>query len=150
VGSFTESITIGRPIGEVFSVLTEVERTGTWFPGNVEEHWTSPPPHGVGSTRRAIVTMMGRRSENDAVVVAHDPPNLAAMQGLSPRAPFLATLRFASEDGGTRVDVSIELPISGWMRMFDPLVTRWYQGQWRLGLANLKAMLEAGATPGPA
>ena len=150
MGSFTESTTIGRPIADVFSVLTDVERTGTWFPGNVEEHWTSPAPHGVGSTRRAIVTMMGRRTENDAVVVAHDPPHLAAMQGLSPQAPFLATLRFASVNGGTRVDVSIELPIRGPMRVLDPVVTRWYQGQWRRGLANLKAMLEAGATPGPA
>ena len=52
-------VTIARPIEEVFAVLTDVEKTGTWFPGNVEEHWTSPPPHGVGSSRHAVVTVKG-------------------------------------------------------------------------------------------
>ena len=48
--------TIARPIDDVFAVLTDVEQTGRWFPGDVTERWTSPPPHGVGSTRHAVVT----------------------------------------------------------------------------------------------
>jgi len=31
------SIVIDRPNEDVFAVLTNVENTGTWFPGNVEE-----------------------------------------------------------------------------------------------------------------
>ena len=49
----TNRITIVRPIDDVFAVLTDVEKTGRWFPGDVEERWTSSPPHGVGSTRHA-------------------------------------------------------------------------------------------------
>ena len=41
------SITIDRPIEDVFAVLTNVENTGAWFPADVEEWWTSPPPHGA-------------------------------------------------------------------------------------------------------
>ena len=91
----SSSITIRRPIEDVFAVLTDVENTGTWFPGNVEEHWTSAPPHGVGSTRHAVVTVMGRRTENDAVVTAYEPPHRAVMEGTSANAPFVATLTFA-------------------------------------------------------
>jgi uncharacterized protein YndB with AHSA1/START domain len=69
----TNRITIDRPIADVFGVITDVEQTGRWFPGDVEEHWTSPEPHGVGSTRHAVVTVLGRRTENDAVVTAYDP-----------------------------------------------------------------------------
>lgn len=33
----SNSITIPRTIDDVFSVMTDVEMTGRWFPGNVEE-----------------------------------------------------------------------------------------------------------------
>lgn len=90
--SVTNRITISRPIEDVFAVLTNVENTGKWFPGNVDEHWTSPPPHGIGSTRHAVVTVFGRRTENDAVVTEYEPPHRAAMQGASKHAPFVGTL----------------------------------------------------------
>ena len=50
MSNVTNRITIQRSIEDVFAVLTDVEQTGTWFPGDVEEHWTSPTPRGVGST----------------------------------------------------------------------------------------------------
>ena len=43
MSSVTNHITIQRPIEDVFTTLTDVENAGTWFPGDVEEHWTSPP-----------------------------------------------------------------------------------------------------------
>jgi len=87
------TISINRSIDEVFAVLTNVEKTGAWYPGDVEEHWTSPPPHGVGSTRHAVVKMFGRRIENDAVTTIYEPPNRAAMKGTTPNAPFVAENR---------------------------------------------------------
>ena len=137
-------ITIRRPIEDVFAVLTDVEKTGTWFPGNVEEHWTSPPPHGIGSTRHAVVTMFGRRSENDAVTTEYDPPHRAAMRGTTPNAPFDATLTFAPDGDGTRVEVVTALRVEGWTRLFGPLVTAIYGRAWARGLSTLKTMMEAG------
>ena len=135
--------TIVRPIEAVYAVLTDVEQTGRWFPGNVEEHWTSPPPHGVGSTRRAVVTMLGR-TENDAVVTVYEPPHRAGMRGTSPNAPFDALLTFAETGTGTRVDVAIDLSARGPMRLVIPLFAGWYGRQWEQGLANLKRMMESG------
>jgi Polyketide cyclase / dehydrase and lipid transport len=62
------SIEVMRPVEDVFAVLTDVTKAGRWFPMDVEERWTSPPPHGIGSTRRATIRTMGRTTENDAVV----------------------------------------------------------------------------------
>jgi uncharacterized protein YndB with AHSA1/START domain len=139
------SITIRRPIEDVFSVLTDVENTGKWFPGNVEEHWTSAPPHGIGSTRHAIVTMFGRRTENDAVTTEYDPPHRAAMRGTTSNAPFDATLTFAPDDGhGTRVEVVTDFRLNGWTRLFGPLVAAMYGRLWARGLKNLKRMMESG------
>ena len=139
------SITIQRPIEEVFEVMTDVEKTGRWFPGNVEEHWTSPAPHGVGSTRHAVVTMLGRRSENDAVATEFQPPHRAVMRGTSPNAPFVVTLAFAPDGAGTRVNVTSVIALRGASRIFGPLVSAIYSRAWARGLANLKRLMESGA-----
>lgn len=144
MSSVTNSITIRRPIEDVFAVLTDVEQTGKWFPGNVQEHWTSPPSHGVGSTRRAVVKMFGRRTENDAVTTVYEPPHRAAMEGTSPNAPFVATLTFTEAADGTLVQVISELKLRGPARIFGPLVGWLYGRGWSRGLATLKRMMEAG------
>jgi hypothetical protein len=129
----------------VFAVLTNVENTGKWFPGNVEEHWTSPPPHGVGSTRHAVVTMFGRRTENDAVATEYQPPHRAAMQGTTSNAPILVTLIFVPDGDGTRVDATSELTLRGGVRIFGPLITALYGRAWARGLVKLKQLMESGA-----
>ncbi len=138
------AVIVARPIEEVFAVLTDVTLSGRWFPLDVEEHWTSAPPHGVGSTRRARIRMLGRVQENNAMVTAYDPPRLAAMAGTSPNAPFDATLRFAPVDAGTRVDAEIEIRMGGILTPIGAVFARWYGGKWDEGLINLKRLMEAG------
>ena len=142
--SVQSSITINRPIGDVFSALTNVENTGKWFPGDVKEWWTSPPPHGVGSTRRARVKMGFMTTENDAMATVFEPPNRAVMKGTSKNAPFEADLRFVSVEGGTRVDATIEMFMQGPAKLFGPMFVRWYDKNWNQGMVNLKRMMEAG------
>jgi len=139
----SHAIEIGRPIEDVFAVLTNVELTGRWYPMNVEEWWLTPPPHGVGSVRRARVKVLGRATENDAVVTAYDPPRFAAMKG-SAGAPFEATLAFEPVDGGTRVEVDTTFHLSGAMRLIGPLFIRSYERGWDRGLVNVKRMMESG------
>ena len=132
------SIVIARPIEDVFAVLTNVENTGKWFPGQVEEWWTSPPPHGVGSTRHARVKMGLMTSENDAVATVYEQPHLAVMKGTSPNAPFEATLKFEETDGGTRVDATTELFLRGPAGLFAGMFSRWYGKGWDQGLVGMK------------
>jgi uncharacterized protein YndB with AHSA1/START domain len=141
----THSITIQRSIEDVFRVLTDVENTGMWFPGNVEEHWTSAPPHGVGSTRHAVMTILGRRTENDAVVTEYNPPHRAVMAGTSPNAPFVVTLTFAPDATGTGVEVRSQIVLGGPRRAVGPLAAALYRRAWNRGLANLKGLMESGA-----
>lgn len=137
-------IHIRRPIEDVFRVLTDVELTERWYPARVEERWISPPPHRVGSVRRARVWVLGRPMENDAVVTAHEPPRLAAIRGLSRMAPFEVTLRFVPDGGGTRVEVESIFHLSGPMKVVAPLFVRSYERGWDRGLQELKRLMEAG------
>ena len=138
------SIVINRPIQEVFAVLTNVENTGKWFPGDVKEWWTSPPPHGVGSTRHARVRVGFFTTENDAVATVYEPPHRAVMKGLSKNAPFEATLTFAPVEGGTQVETNIDMFLRGPAKLFGPIFMGWYRKSWDQGLANLKRMMESG------
>ena len=97
----------------------------------------------VGSVRRARVKVLGRASENDAVVTAYDPPRFAAIKG-SAGAPFEATLGFEPVDGGTRVEVETTFHLSGAMRLIGPLFIRSYERGWDRGLVNVKRMMESG------
>ena len=137
-------ITIARPTEDVFAVLTNVEHTGKWFPLNVEEHWTSAPPHGVGSTRHAVIRMFGRRTENDAIVTEYDPPRRGVMVVDSAGSKFTVALDFAAVHGGTRVDVNFDADARGIMRLAIGPFMAWYAGKFQKGLANLKAMMESG------
>ena len=114
------TIEIKRPIEDVFAVLTDVTKTGRWYPADVEERWMTQPPLGVGSVRRARVKVLGRGVENDAVVTEYEPPRRAAMKGLSARAPFEATLAFEGIEGGTRVEVETVFHLRGVMRLNGP------------------------------
>jgi carbon monoxide dehydrogenase subunit G len=141
--SVHSSITIDRPIEDVFAVLTNVENTGRWFPGDVKEWWTSPPPHGVGSTRRARVKMGLMTTENDAVATVFEPPHRAGIKGTSKNAPFEAMLTFEPVEGGTRVESNIDLSLRGPAKLFGGMFIRWYGKSWDQGLVNLKRMMEA-------
>jgi uncharacterized protein YndB with AHSA1/START domain len=137
-------IVIDRPIEDVFAVLTNVENTARWWPGNVEEHWTSSPPHAVGSTRHAKVRMLGRTVENDAVVTEYDPPRRAAIEGTTPTAPFRGVLEFDADGSGTRVLVTTEIRVTGVASPIGAVFARWYGRQWARGLDRLKGMMERG------
>ena len=137
-------ITIRRPIRDVFAVLTDVEQTGRWFPGDVQEHWTSPPPLGAGSTRHAVVRLWGRTVENDAMVIAYDPPFRAVIAGTTPNAPFVATLLFSEEGQSTSVEVTTELTLTGVGRLAEPLFAARYGRMWARGLEALKRLMESG------
>jgi carbon monoxide dehydrogenase subunit G len=138
------SIVINRPIEDVFAVVTDVTKTGRWFPGDIEETWTTPPPHGVGSVRHATVTVMGRRSGNDATVTEFDPPRRGVLVGEQQGVKFVGTIECAPVDGGTRLDFTFEANAGGAMRLLMGPFMSWYRRSWDTGLANLKRMMEAG------
>ena len=138
------SIVIARSLEDVFAVLTDVEKTGIWFPGNVTEWWLTDPPHGVGSRRRARVKIGPFSVENDAVATIYDAPHHAAMRGITGWAPFNVDLRFSRVGEGTSVVVDSTVEGQGFMRLLAPMFVRMFGRGWRIGLARLKTMMESG------
>jgi uncharacterized protein YndB with AHSA1/START domain len=137
------SVTIARPLEDVFAVLTDVEKTHLWAAPSVEEHWTTPPPYGIGSRRHAVTQMLGRRMENDAEVTEFEPNRHWTMKSVS-GPPFAASADFARVAGGTRVDWTWSFDFTGPMRLAGRPVA-WMVGRlFAKDLARLKRLMESG------
>lgn len=119
------AITIDRPIGDVFRVLTTPEDTPKWSSSAVDEALTSTGPIGVGSTRRAIVRSFGgRTSTNETVITEYEPNRKVAMRSTSGPVPFVVAWSFSVVPGGTRVEWSWSFAFGGALRLIAPLSSR--------------------------
>jgi uncharacterized protein YndB with AHSA1/START domain len=138
------SITIARPLEGVFAVLSDVEKTAAWNSSAVEEQWTTPGPVGVGSRRRAVGNVLGRRMENEAEVIEFEPNRRWRMRSVSgPRWDTTAT--FESVDGGTRVYWAWSFQLAGVLRVFEPLLPSLFRRRFSKDLKKLKTLMESGA-----
>jgi uncharacterized protein YndB with AHSA1/START domain len=139
------SITIARPVEQVFAVLTTPEDTPKWSSSAIEEALTSPGPVGVGSTRRAVVrSFSGRTVTNETVVTAFEPNRRVAMRTTSAPVPFQAAWSFTGVPGGTRVDWAWSFEWSGAMRVFGRPLAAYFRRTLQKDLERLKRMMEAG------
>ena len=137
------TITISRPIDDVWAVLTDPEKAPIWSTPTVEEHWLTPPPHGLGSRRRAVNRAFGRTQTNDAEVTAYEPGRSWTMTSVSgPR--FVATAAFEPVDGGTTVDFGWSFKFGAGQRLLEPIFLRFFMGQFTKDLARLKDLMESG------
>jgi uncharacterized membrane protein len=137
------SVTIARPLDDVFAVLTDPEKTPRWSAPAVEERWITPGPPTIGSRRLAVTRMLGRRSENIAEVTAYERNRMWELASVSgPR--FVVRATFAPVDGGTRIDWNWQFDLQGPLRLLAPLVARLIGRQFTKDLGRLKEMMESG------
>jgi uncharacterized protein YndB with AHSA1/START domain len=139
------TITIDRPIADVFRVLTTPEDTPKWSSSAVEEALTSPGPVGIGSTRRAVVRSFGgRTTTNETVVTEFEPNRKVAMRTTSAPVPFEAAWSFTGMPGGTRVDWTWSFEFTGALRLLAPAFGSYFRRSLQKDLDRLKRMMEAG------
>ena len=137
------SVTIARPLEEVFAVLTDPEKTPKWSAPAVEEHWITPGPSAIGSGRIVVTQLLGRRSQNIAEVTAFEANRMWEMKSVT-GPPFVVRAEFARDNGGTRVDWVWSFDLHGPMGFLAPLVTRIVGRQFTKDFARLKRMMETG------
>ena len=140
------SVTIPRPVGDVFAVLTDVGNAAKWSSA-LEEQLLTPGPLRVGSRRRAVVpTVAGRTTANEMELTELVPDRRLAMRGVS-GFPFpvriLAELEPAG--GGALLRWTTWLEPGGVARLLGPVLAASYRRSFAKDLARLKSMMESGA-----
>jgi hypothetical protein len=136
------SITINRPVAEVFAYVSDVSNEPAWHTDVLEARQTSEGPIGIGTTFLILVKPSMGVSEGVTEVIGFDPNRRQVMWGeMGSMRPTITDL-FEPADGGTKFTRRIQIEASGLMRLMLPLVRPMTGKIWTGFLANLKRVLE--------
>lgn len=149
MGRFVRSVTIQRPIEEVFAVLTDPTRSPEWSKHSIRGELLTEGPPRVGSRRRTVVKGFAGIGTMESVfeVTEIDPLRAVALRQVSASWGGSGATRytFTPVEGGTRVDWTWELNPSGPMRLLFGGPAMAMMGRlFQADLENLKALMEAG------
>ena len=148
MGRFVCSVTIQRPIEEVFAVLTDPTRSPEWSKHSIRGELLTEGPPRVGSRRRTVVKGFAGIGTMESVfeVTEIDPLRAVALKQVSASWGGNGATRytFTPVDGGTRVDWTWELIPSGPMRLLMGPTLVLTRRMFQSDLENLKALMESG------
>jgi uncharacterized protein YndB with AHSA1/START domain len=142
------SVTIDRPIEDVFAVLTDPTLTPKWSRNSIKGELITDGPPRVGSRRRAVVKgLFGRRMESVMEVTELEPTRAVALKLISASWGGIGTTRytFTPVGDGTRVDWTWDMEPGGWMKPFSRQFMAYFEKAFQRDLDNLKVVMESGA-----
>jgi uncharacterized protein YndB with AHSA1/START domain len=139
---FTVVTVIGRPVEDVYAVLTDVAKIPLWTPGVREARLTSDGPLAPGSTMVSAGTFLGRGYEMQGVCTELIPGKRLAYKTTA--APMYLEVEYTLDpDGdGTRVAGRYRGESRGFFKLAEPLVVRLSRKMWENAGENLKELLE--------
>ena len=140
-----EHVTIERPIEEVFTYLSDIERQPDWVSTMSESRKTTTGPTKVGTTYRQVGKFLGRRFELDCEVADYQPPRLYAFRAKN--GPMHIEMQFTLTSNGpetTSVTHVAEGESGGFFKLADPILARTMRKQFAADLETLKTILESG------
>jgi hypothetical protein len=120
------SVTITRPIEEVFAFIADGERSHEWRPGVVDIHRLSG--EGVGSTyAQGVSGPMGRRVAADYEVTVFQPSTRLEFQTTTGPARPHGRYHLAAVAGGTHLTFSLDAQLGGLRNL---LMGQWFRRRW--------------------
>jgi uncharacterized protein YndB with AHSA1/START domain len=117
----SRSVTVERPLREVFSYLADFTTTTEWDPGTVRT--TRERGDGAEGTRYHNVSrFLGRETELTYVVTDYAPPRRIVLRGENNAVIAYDTITLEPTPAGrTRVTYEAEFRFRGWARLVAPL-----------------------------
>ena len=138
------SITINRPVEEVFDVATCQERCVVWRGPIVVAKKTSAGPVEVGTTYEHQVKFLGITVVARPKITVWEPPHRAEFENNTAPITYHLTFTCEPDNGGTLLTSTIEAEIRGaFKHIIDNLVHQALMRQHASDLETLKALLES-------
>ncbi|MEU4340129.1 SRPBCC family protein [Nocardia sp. NPDC023852] len=139
--TFENTLTINRPIVDVFAYLAQFENVPRWNYAITETRKISAGPVGVGSTYRQT-----RSIPEPAVevfeVTEFQPTQRLQIRGQLGRFPAVVSYDLESAPGGTLLRNAIDLELRGPLRLASPIVTAQVKSAVAANLDALRRLLE--------
>ncbi|MEK7276284.1 MAG: SRPBCC family protein [Chloroflexota bacterium] len=123
------SITINRPIEEVFAFVSDMNNSAKYQSGIIEAKMTSDGPVRVGTTYRYVSQIIGQKMETNGEVTAYEPPTLWSWKATKSPFPLQGGMALESVVGGTKVNNWVEAEPGGFFKLAEGLLMKQVQGQ---------------------
>ena len=135
------SVTINRPLEEVFRFMTDHQNALQWQAGLLEARVTNDVV-GVGKTWVDVVQVLGRRIEIASELTEFEPLRVVGFKSTSGPIPLEGRYAFEPDGEGAKVTFTLQGEAGGFFKLAEPIVARSTQRQWETNLATLKDLLE--------
>jgi len=139
--SFTNTVTIERPIGDVFSYLSDLEHTPEWNWAISETRKMTPGPVTVG-TRYHQTRAVPRPATEILEVTRLNPDRRVEIRGTLAEMPAHLIYEVEEAESGTAVTNSVSLDVEGPARLLAPILGRRISQAVASNLHDLKTRLE--------
>ena len=137
------TVTIARPVKDVFAVLSDVKKVPIWSSNTIDETLLTPGPLRKGSRRSAVIRgFAGRTIKNEAEMIEFEPNRRMVVEVLDAPVPARIVIEFTPVDGGTRLDWTGIISPRGFLAPTAPLIARFYRMAFEKDLRNLKALMD--------
>jgi uncharacterized protein YndB with AHSA1/START domain len=144
--SIEQTVSIARPLAEVFAYVSDMANWAQWQSTTVEAQQTSEGGVLPGARGRGVYQFLGRRWESPLEVTAYEPDRRVAIASRGGPVPFTYdTLLEADGASVRRVTVRGEFEPGGFFRLAEPILARVGRSQFDAEVSTLKELLEAGA-----
>jgi uncharacterized protein YndB with AHSA1/START domain len=140
---FETSVSVERPIEEVFAFVSNPLLFPRWNSAVQAVHCTAGEPGEPGSTYSMERDLPQGRVENDLEILDRKQPSEFAIRTTSGPTPFLYRYRFKANAGSTTIALSAEVELAGFAHLVGPLATRAVKRGVDANFSTLKAILEA-------
>jgi uncharacterized protein YndB with AHSA1/START domain len=134
------TVTIPRPVSEVFAFVADGETAPRWRPGVLDVSHVSGD--GVGARyRQGVRGPFGRRVAADYEITGYEPARLLAFRAIAGPVRPEGRYEFAADGDGTRVSFSLRCELNGVKRLMAPGVAKSMRAEVE-SLERLRAVLE--------
>ncbi len=109
MASVSSSVTINKPVDNVFSSVTMVENHKTWQAGILDAKLTPAGPVALGSIYHYTTEVMGRRMETQLQVSGYELNKKWAVKTTGVPRPVETVYLFEGAGNTTKLTISMEL-----------------------------------------
>ncbi|HLX58650.1 MAG TPA: SRPBCC family protein [Ktedonobacteraceae bacterium] len=137
------TITIHRPVDEVFEFVLDGTNNPKWRPAVLDIQRVPGKPSDVGAVyKQGLKGPGGRRIDGDYEITECQPNQFIKFQVIAGPARPTGAFRFESTGNSTQVTFTLDLASKGFARLMEPMITQTMRSEVAT-LANLKSYLEA-------
>jgi uncharacterized protein YndB with AHSA1/START domain len=137
----SNTITIARPVGDVFAFLANAENDRQWRSGVIE--MTRTGGQGVGTTYRQVVAGPGGRRIDDVEITEFVPDQRIAFRTTKGPVRPTGTYDLRAQDGSTELTFRLTAKLSGLKTLTAPMAGKTMKAE-VAALTQLKRVLETG------